>query len=182
MGKIADAIRGLSLPQQKQTQMLYLDSEFEKLEAERDALKLENRDLQAQVKPLQQRVERLEAQLKERASNKDKNVVHEKLDDIEESLLSYVASVRKENCTTKKIADAIKRVHPGVEYATHGKSRREYTPICSGPTRKGEGYARSEANHFPLRLAAARRARSDRWAFVSPRQLALPPLEPLRRR
>ena len=111
MGKIADAILGLSLPQQKHTQMLYLDKEFESAEAERDALKLENRNLRAEVEPLKKKVERLEEQLKEKTPSKDKNIVHEKLDDIEESFLSFLASVDKRGHTTKKIADTIRKHH-----------------------------------------------------------------------
>ncbi|HEX2825309.1 MAG TPA: hypothetical protein VHP37_03105 [Burkholderiales bacterium] len=62
MGKIADAIRGLGLPQQKQAQMLRLDRQFEELEAKVKILETENQALQAQVNPLKREVERLKQQ------------------------------------------------------------------------------------------------------------------------
>ena len=59
MGKIADAIRGTGLSQQKQTQMLALDKQFSEMETEIQTLKTENLHLRAQVRPLEEQIERL---------------------------------------------------------------------------------------------------------------------------
>ncbi len=60
MGKIADALRGVVMPEQKRIQVLSLDQQFSDLEAENKALKLENTTLQAQVNPLRSEVDTLE--------------------------------------------------------------------------------------------------------------------------
>jgi predicted RNase H-like nuclease (RuvC/YqgF family) len=65
MGKIADAIRGTGLPQQKHTQLLALDEKFSEMEAEIKSLKAENLDLQAKVNPLEREVERLKKQVEQ---------------------------------------------------------------------------------------------------------------------
>ena len=59
MGKIADALRGVVMPEQKRIQVLSLDQQFSDLEAENKALKLENTKLQAQVNPLKREVDTL---------------------------------------------------------------------------------------------------------------------------
>jgi outer membrane murein-binding lipoprotein Lpp len=82
------------------------------LEAKIQALETEIRELRSESRVLQKQVERLKGLLDQRAAKKDKNVVHEELDHLEQSLLSYLASVRRKDCTTKKIADGMRAVHP----------------------------------------------------------------------
>jgi hypothetical protein len=65
MGRIADAINGLSLPQQKRRQMLTLDEEFSEMEAQIQTLKTENQRLQAKVNPLERDVQRLQQQIEQ---------------------------------------------------------------------------------------------------------------------
>ena len=69
MGKIADCIRGVALPEQKKIKMLALDQEFSDMEAEIKSLKSENLHLQAQVNPLEKKVERLEQQLQKESAD-----------------------------------------------------------------------------------------------------------------
>ena len=74
MGRIADAINGLALPQQKRRQMLTLDQKFSDMEAEIQTLKTQNQRLQAQVNPLERDVKRLQQQIdqmKPRAAHLD---------------------------------------------------------------------------------------------------------------
>ena len=112
MGKIADAIRDSGLPQQKRTQMLYLDSEFEKLEAERDALKLENLNLKAQVNPLQEKVKRLEERLKEEAAKKKSNVVDVKqaLPQQLHEVVRMLTNFDRSWCTAESIASGYQKL------------------------------------------------------------------------
>ena len=63
MGKIADCIRGVALPEQKKIKVLALDQEFSDMEAEIKTLKSENLHLRAQVKPLEREIERLKKQM-----------------------------------------------------------------------------------------------------------------------
>src|SRR5579863_7225220 len=100
MGQLAEAIRGVALPTQKQAQLLRLDVQFEEMETQIEFFKLatakceeRNKKLLEKIKPLEEKIERLEAQLKARASSKEKNVVHEELDSVEEELLRYIAHV-----------------------------------------------------------------------------------------
>jgi len=65
MGKIADAIRGCALPQQKTTKLLTLDREFEQMESKINVLEAKNLKLQAQVNPLQREIDRLKEQIKQ---------------------------------------------------------------------------------------------------------------------
>jgi len=62
MGRVADALRGVSMPEQTRRKVVSLDQEFSDVEAEIQSLKAENLHLKAQVNPLQREVD----QLKER--------------------------------------------------------------------------------------------------------------------
>jgi hypothetical protein len=84
MGKIADALRGVAMPEQKRIQVLSLDQQFSDLEAENKALKLENTKLQAQVNPLQREVD----SLKQRVEKQDSA----SLDDLSEKMLLEIAN------------------------------------------------------------------------------------------
>jgi hypothetical protein len=113
MGQLLDALKGVAMPEQKRIQMVNLDEAFEACKAKVKALELEKRNLESEVNPLKEKVKRLEQRVQEQAAKKEKNVVHEELDDLEQSLLSYLASMkRRENRTTKLIADAIREIHP----------------------------------------------------------------------
>ncbi len=65
MGKIADAFRGFTLPQQQKAQVLRLDREFVEVEAEVQSLKAKLLHLEAKVNPLEREVERLKKQVEE---------------------------------------------------------------------------------------------------------------------
>ena len=87
MGKIADAIRGLTLAEQPKRRLLTLDKEFEGLESEIQRLKTENQRLQAQVKPLERENEQLKtATLKTATSDQDR------LDELCEKILITTAN------------------------------------------------------------------------------------------
>lgn len=73
--------------------------------AEVQRLNSENRELKKTIK-------KLEARVKELTPQKDKNVVHEELDELEQTLLSFLASVKKSDHTPRRIAAAIQQVHP----------------------------------------------------------------------
>jgi len=123
MGKLADAIRGVHLPTQKHAQLLRLDVEYVEMESQlasfqqqNSALEDRNRKLQEKNKTLEDRVSGLQAQFEARTASKEKNVVHDELDEVEQTFLSYLASMkRSENRTTRKVADAILDVHPETE-------------------------------------------------------------------
>ena len=83
MGKIADALRGVVMPEQKRIQVLSLDQQFSDLEAENKALKLENTKLQAQVNPLKREVDTLKQTIKAQDSAP--------LDDLSENMLVEIA-------------------------------------------------------------------------------------------
>jgi predicted TIM-barrel fold metal-dependent hydrolase len=68
MGKLADAFRGVALPEQKKMQMLALDKKFSEMEAEINVLKAENLNLQAKVNPLEREVERLQKEIEQNSS------------------------------------------------------------------------------------------------------------------
>ena len=89
MGKIADAVRGTSLPQQKQTQMLALDTEFSDMEAKVKILEAQNLHLQAQVNPLQREIDRLKNQIKESQDQSSSHSDH--LEQVREKILLAVA-------------------------------------------------------------------------------------------
>lgn len=86
MGKIADAIRGFALPQQKQTQLLALDREFMEMESQIEALKTENLKLRAKVNPLEREVERLKDQVQQSKAKSSR------LDEVPEKLLTALAN------------------------------------------------------------------------------------------
>lgn len=112
MGQLAEFFKeqNIALAQQQRAKMLSLHTKFEEAKAERDSLKTENLALRAQVKPLEEKVKRLEDRLKEYSSPKDKNVVHDKLDELEEAIISYLARVRREHRTTAYVARAMREV------------------------------------------------------------------------
>lgn len=68
MGKIAEAVRGTGLSEQKRQQMLSLDQEFSDMEAEIQSLQTENLHLRALVKPLEREINRLKKQVEEMQS------------------------------------------------------------------------------------------------------------------
>lgn len=123
MGKLADAIRGLAIPAQKLAQLIRMDAQYVELETQMDsfqeqnaALEAENKRLQDANKKLKEDVARLEAQLKARTSSKEKSVVHDELDEIEKTFLSYLAYMNgSRSCTLQKIATALADVHPDTE-------------------------------------------------------------------
>jgi len=86
MGKIADAIRGIPLAQQKQTQLLTLDREFEQMESKIQSLEAENLKLRAQVNPLQRDVDRLKNQLEQQQSSSHKQPLDKESEGIIELL------------------------------------------------------------------------------------------------
>jgi len=75
MGKIADALRAATLPQQLRAQMLTLDTEFEKLKAENDVLKAENQRLQAEINPFKREVQRLKDEIHKSALGNPEGMV-----------------------------------------------------------------------------------------------------------
>ena len=87
MGKIADAIRGLSLPLQVKTKLLALDKEFSEMITEIQTLKAEKLNLQAKVNPLERQVQGLK-QEKEQSATRG----HGRLDDLSEKILIEVAN------------------------------------------------------------------------------------------
>lgn len=87
MGKIADAVRGAGLAQQKLAQMLSLDQEFVTLEKKVQVLETENLTLRAEVNPLKAEVERLKNQIQQEAAPS-----HDALDDVAEAILVAIAN------------------------------------------------------------------------------------------
>ena len=95
MGKISDAVRGTSLPQQKQTQMLALDAEFSEMEAKVKILEAQNLQLQAQVNPLQREIDRLKSQIKEIQNQSSDHGT--RLEEVKEKILLAVAKNSEAN-------------------------------------------------------------------------------------
>ncbi|HEV8552531.1 MAG TPA: hypothetical protein VGR65_03965 [Casimicrobiaceae bacterium] len=87
MGKVADAIRNMPLPQQDKTKLLTLDKEFSKMETEIQTLKAENLHLQAKVNPLEREIEGLKKEKEQKAAQS-----HGRLDDLSEKILIEVAN------------------------------------------------------------------------------------------
>lgn len=129
MGKIADATRTWAIGIEQKRQLLAFDAEFDEMETKVRILEGQKLKLESQVKPLEAEVEGLKKQLKEQTTkaeraeklaafkaekeDKPKSVVHDELDGVEQTFLSYLASMKqKENRTTEKVADAVRRVHP----------------------------------------------------------------------
>lgn len=73
MGRIADAIRGTSLPEQNRKKLLTLDQEFIEMEAKIKILETENLHLQAKVNPLERQIEGLKDQIKKHATSGDQS-------------------------------------------------------------------------------------------------------------
>jgi hypothetical protein len=57
MGKIADFVKGVALPQQKARQAVTLDAEFENAVSQNQVLQSENLKLRAEVNPLKRTIE-----------------------------------------------------------------------------------------------------------------------------
>jgi hypothetical protein len=70
MGRFADALRRVSMPEQTRRKILSLDEEFSEAEAEMQALKAENLHLKAQVNPLQREVDQLKERVRKAEEQK----------------------------------------------------------------------------------------------------------------
>lgn len=70
MGKLADAMRGVAMPEQKRQKMLSFDEELVQAQAEMQSLKAENQHLRAQVNPLQREVDQLKDRLRKAEEQK----------------------------------------------------------------------------------------------------------------
>ena len=82
MGKIAELIRGCSIPEQKRHKLLTLDEKFSALVEEIEFLKAENRQLEIEINPLKREVETLKQRVKAQDSAT--------LDDTSEKLLQAI--------------------------------------------------------------------------------------------
>lgn len=167
MGKIADAIRGLSMPQQKHTQLLYLDEHLESLETKMGVLRDENKELRAEIDPLKKEVHRLEKEVKEQAANAAKaeklaafkgkkseaaHTAKPKIGPLEIELISFLAHVRTLDCTTAKMAGAIRKIdgfkhvtEMQIDVALHNLSDAGYIGFMLSMTG-------SRGNHWTLEL------------------------------
>ena len=89
MGKIADAIRSMSisLPQQDKKKLLTLDREFAEMESKIQTLETQNLHLQAKVNPLEREVQGLKKEKEKNAAQS-----HGRLDDLSEKILIEVAN------------------------------------------------------------------------------------------
>jgi hypothetical protein len=76
MGRIADAISGLAIPQQKQQKLLALDSEFVEMETQIQSLKTKVLHLETKVNPLEREVERLKNQVEGMQSKPTQHLDH----------------------------------------------------------------------------------------------------------
>lgn len=94
----------ITLDLNKRQEMLALDKECESLQSQIDVLKSQNTQLRADVEPLKRANERLEQRLKEETAKAvaAKNA-HEKLSDVDEEIVRYLANVRRSDCTLDKI-------------------------------------------------------------------------------
>jgi hypothetical protein len=108
MGRIANALRSVLMPEQKRREVLALDREFVEMETKVKALQSENLHLQAKVNPLERTIERLEQEIQKKSAP-----VH-KLDPIEVEMMKFIGE--KGSVTPSDIAVAMNMHSVPVEH------------------------------------------------------------------